>query len=298
MRIVGRTGLWALVAAVTLAAGPVEAGNNPNGIVFRAVGFAAGEAEISGGQIKCEIPDIQGAIRDGAFSYGLWNTYGVETLGFPDVNHPFANPCGGWIQLQSNLLDQSIALDRVELRFAIAGAGRFRQFVPTRRRFPIACRDFRSATIFGGMVLSPANGMNTNSSSGAPNVGFLQLVPMVSPQLIHCLREQYAGLSTDLFVSLPLIIRATAVARADSGEVYRANTIRYTLTLRHTCGNGRVDDGEFCDPNAPNACAGICEGGKCSQSESLACNDTSDCIGVCTAQDDPAECGCSYTFTP
>lgn len=294
MRIVGRRGMWALVAAVALTAGTVHAGNNPNGIVFRAVGFAAGEAEISGGQIKCEIPDIQSAIRDGAFSYGLWNTYGFQTLGFPDVNQPFANPCGGWIQLQSNLFDQAIAVEKVEFRFAIPGAGRFRQFVPTRRRFPIACRDFRQATLFVGAVLNPANGMTGNSSSGAPNVGFIQMVPMVSPQLIACLREQYAGLSTDLFVSLPLVIKANAVGVADSGEEYRSNTIRYTLTLRHTCGNGRVDDGEACDPNAANTCFGVCETGKCSQNENLACIDSSDCIGVCTAPDNPSECGCSY----
>jgi hypothetical protein len=295
MRIVRRTGLWALVAAWTLAAGPVHAGNNPNGIVFRAVGFAAGEAEISGGQIKCEIPDIQGAIRDGAFSFGLWNTFGVQSLTFPDVNHPFGNPCGGWLQLQSNLVEQGLSIERIEMRFAIPGAGRFRQFVPTRQRFPIACRDFRSATLYTGAVLSPSNGMNSNSSSGAPNVAFVHMLPMVTPQLLGCLRDQYAGLSTDLFVSLPLVIRATAVGRADSGEVYRANTARYTLTLRHTCGNGRVDDGEFCDPNAPNTCSGYCNAGTCTLPRGKGCTTDAECAqGTCVAPDDPSECICTY----
>jgi hypothetical protein len=294
MRIVGRSGMWALVAAVVLAAGAVQAGNNPNGIVFRAVGFAAGEAEISGGQIKCQIPDIEGAIRDGNFSTGLWNTYGVPTLMFPDANHPFGNPCGGWLQMQSNLNDQSLALQRVELRFTIPGAGRFRQFVPTRHRFPIACRDFSKTTLFVGAVMNPANGMTGNSSSGAPNVAFVQLLPMVSPQLISCLRDQYAGLSTDLFVSLPLSIRANAVARSDAGVVYRSNTMRYNLTLRHTCGNARVDDGELCDPNAPNTCVGSCQSNKCSQSENLSCVTDADCLGTCVAAGDPSECICTY----
>src|SRR4029453_14578937 len=97
----------------------------------------------------------------------------------------------------------------------------------------------------------PASSTDTNSSSGQANVAFLQLIPMVSPQLLHCLRSVYAGIYTDMFVSPPLVIRATAVGRADSGDVYRSNTARYTLTLRHTCGNGRVDDGEECDPIAP-----------------------------------------------
>ena len=296
MRIVRRTGMWALVAAAMLAAGQVHASNNPNGIVFRAVGFAAGEAEISGGQIKCKIPDVEGAIRDGAFQFGLWNTYGFQSLSFPDVNQPFANPCGGWLQMQSNLLDQAIAVERVDFRFAIPGAGRLRQFVPTRRRFPIACRDFRSSTIFVGAVLNPANSSQSVSSSGAPNVAFMQMVPMVTPQLLSCLRSVYAGISTDMLVSLPLVVKATAVGRADSGEVYRSNTARYTLTLRHTCSNGRVDDGEDCDPNGPHdTCDGRCVSGACTLPNGALCAVDGDCLqGTCVAPDDPSECTCTY----
>jgi len=296
MRIVRRTGMWALVAAVVLAAGSVHAGNNPNGVVFRAVGFAGGEAEISGGQIKCKIPDIDGAIRDGAFSFGLWNTYGFQSLFFPDVNQPFGNPCGGYLQLQSNLFGQAISVERVEFRFAIPGAGRLRQFVPTRHRFPIACRDFRTATLFTGAVLNPANSTEINSSSGAANVAFLQMVPMVTPQLLQCLQSTYAGISTDMFVSLPLVIRATAVGRADSGEIYRSNTARYTLTLRHTCGNGRVDDGEECDPTSTiDTCSGICSLGTCSVPVGRSCTTNADCLqGTCVAPDDRSECLCAY----
>ena len=294
MRIVRRTGMWALFAAAMLAAGPVHA-SNPNGVVFRAVGFAAGEAEISGGQIKCKIPDTEGNIRDGAFQFGLWNTYGFQSISFPDVNQPFANPCGGYLQLQNNLFGQAIAVERVEFRFAIPGAGRLRQFVPTRRRFPIACRDFRSATLFTGAVLNPANSTNTSSSSGEPNVAFLQMIPMVTPQLFHCLRSVYAGISTDMFVSLPLVIKATAIGRADSGEVYRSNTARYTLTLRHTCGNARVDDGEECDPMAPDTCSGICVAGSCTLPQGTLCAVDSDCLqGTCISPDDPSECICTY----
>lgn len=296
MRIVRRTGMWALVAAAMLAAGPAHASNNPNGVVFRAVGFAAGEAEISGGQIKCKIPDIDGAIRDGAFQFGLWNTYGFQSLSFPDVNQPFGNPCGGYLQVQNNLFGQAIVVERVELRFAIPGAGRLRQFVPTRRRFPIACRDFRAATLFTGAVLNPANSSQTISSSGAPNVAFMQMIPMVTPQLFHCLRSVYAGISTDMFVSLPLVIRATAVGRADSGDVYRSNTARYTLTLRHTCSNGRVDDGEACDPSAPvDNCDGRCVAGACTIPNGANCVTDGDCQqGTCVAPDDPSECTCAF----
>jgi hypothetical protein len=295
MRIVRSTGMWALVAAAMLAAVPVHASNNPNGVVFRAVGFASGEAEISGGQIKCKIPDTDGAIRDTAFQFGLWNTYGFQSLSFPDVNQPFANPCGGYLQVQSNLIEQSIVVERVELKFAIPGAGRLRQFVPTRRKFPIACRDFRAATLYTGAALNPV-GSPGNSSSGAPNVAFMQMIPMVSPQLLSCLRSVYAGISTDMLVSLPLVIKATAVGRADSGDIYRSNTARYTLTLRHTCSNGRVDDGEQCDPNAlVDLCDGRCVGGACTIPNGAACTTDGDCVqGTCVAPDDPSECTCSY----
>ena len=295
MRIVRRTGMWALVAAAMLAAAPVHASNNPNGVVFRAVGFASGEAEISGGQIKCKIPDTDGAIRDTAFQYGLWNTYGFQSLSFPDVNQPFGNPCGGYLQVQNNLFNQAIQVERVEFRFAIPGAGRLRQFVPTRRKFPIACRDFRAATLYTGAALNPV-GSPGNSSSGAPNVAFMQMIPMVTPQLLHCLRSVYAGISTDMLLSLPLVIKATAVGRADSGDIYRSNTARYTLTLRHLCGNGRVDDGEDCDPMAPfDSCDGRCLAGACSIPAGATCTVDADCLqGTCVAPDDPSECICTY----
>jgi hypothetical protein len=197
--------------------------------------------------------------------------------------------------VQSNLFNQAIVVERVEFRFAIPGAGRLRQFVPTRRRFPIACRDFRAATLFSSAVLNPANSSDIVSSSGAPNVAFMQMIPMVSPQLLHCLRSVYAGISTDMLVSLPLVIKATAVGRADSGEVYRSNTARYTLTLRHTCGNARTDDGEECDPAAPDTCSGICVAGVCTIPVGASCNVNADCLqGTCVAPDDPSECICTY----
>ena len=99
-----------------------------------------------------------------------------------------------------------------------------------------------------------------------------------------------------MLVSLPLVIKANAVGRADSGDIYRSNTARYTLTLRHTCSNGRVDDGEQCDPNAVvDLCDGRCVGGACTIPNGAACTTDGDCVqGTCVAPDDPSECTCSY----
>ncbi len=308
MRIMGRGSMRvvAMMFATVLVARAAEAGNNPNGIVFRAVGWFKGKAEITAGQIKCEIPTVSGAIGDGAFSVGLWNTYGSQTLFFPDTSNPFGNPCGGWLQLQNNLRDQALNVTSVELRFKILGAKRFRQSVVTSKGFPVACRDFKRETVYLGYRINPINSSQNTSSSGAPNVIFSQILPTVSPQLLSCLRGQYAGLPTDTYTSFPLRIRATAVAVSDAGDTYRSNVVPYTLSMRHTCGNGRVDDGEICDPSpqAPLTCFGFCNGGdptavppaigQCAQDASIGCTTDADCGGVCVAAGQPSECVCVY----
>src|SRR2546422_1645028 len=298
LRSAERTALAALV--VLGLAMPARADNNPNGVAFRAVGWFKGKAEISAGDIKCDIPSVSSAISEGAFSFGIWNTYGFSSLMFPDTSNPFGNPCGGWIQVQNNMVNQGILVDHVELTFRIPGARRFRSFVGTARQFPVACRQFRRDTLFIGARLNPVNSTGTTPMSGAPNVAFIEMLPFVSNQLLQCLREQYATLPTTVFASLPLVVRATAVGTGDSGDTFRSNPIAYTLNLRHTCGNGRTDDGEQCDGTAPaNACFGTCSGsggtpGKCSQNAGLSCTSDAQCVGVCLPPGSTAECTCVY----
>jgi hypothetical protein len=295
MRINGRGVMVAAVLAVLAADGGASADNNPAALAFRAVNFVKGRAEIDEGQIKCDIPTTDTGIFDGAFAMGIWNTFGFSNLYFPDPNHPFANPCGGWVQVQNNLIDQSIVVEKVELRFKIPGARRFQQFAPTRNGFPVACRQFRKDRLFVGGFLNPANSTEDVTGSGKPNVAFIQLLPMVSTQLFNCLRGQYGSLSTDLYSSLPLVIRATVYGTSDSGDRYKSNTLPYTLNLRHTCGNGRVDDGEFCDPGEPNPCAhGVCVAGVCSLDQDKLCNVDADCNGTCTSSAVPEECICLF----
>jgi hypothetical protein len=299
----GQAGRWA-VAAVLLAAtcgvDVAHAGDNPNGSVFRAVAWVKGRSTVSAGVITCEVPTITSAIFEGFAAVGMWNTYGLQTLFFPDPNNALANPCGGWMELQSNLIDQALNVEEVRLKFAIKGANRFRSQVATRNAFPVACRQFRKETLFAGIRLDPVNATVSSSISGAPNVGFVQVLPMVSPQLVHCLRDQYAALPTSLFASLPLVITATTVGTADSGKRYVSNSIRYTLNLRHTCGNGRIDDGEQCDPLAPTSCVGFCKiqqgqtVGECSNDALRGCRSDPDCIGLCYDSNQPTECVCIY----
>jgi hypothetical protein len=300
MRTLGRWRVAAAMLVAMLGVGPARAASNPNGAVFRAVGWYKGRSTVSSGTITCEIPTITSAIADGAFAVGLWNTYGFQTIFFPDPNQPFANPCGGWLQLRNNLIDQAIVIDSIDLRFSLAGARRYRAFIPIRNGFPVACRAMRRATLFAGSVLNPVNSTDDVSGSGAPNVTFVQAVPMISPELVNCLRSQFTPLSTSTFTSIPIVATVTAHGTSDSGDQYRSNTVRYTTNLRHTCGNGRVDDGEFCDPYAPSTCSGFCKiaqgeaVGTCSQDDRLGCKIDANCRGDCLLPGDPSECICAF----
>jgi hypothetical protein len=203
------------------------------------------------------------------------------------------------MELQNVMTSQGVSIDRVDIRLRIAGANRFRQFVPTRNGFPTACRALRRATVFSGAHLFPFGTPDDfgNTGSGAAHVAFVNMFPMVNSQVIHCLREQYAGLPTDVFVTFPLIIRAVATGITDNGDRVKSNPIQFTLNLLHLCGNGRIEEGESCDPNAPLACnVGPCDttAGVCANGPLVPCQTDADCLGSCMPQGDPLECSCIY----
>jgi len=280
-----------LAVSVLIAAGTAHAGPPSDGLSLRAVGFFVAEA--SSGDSTCTVPSIDEGILQTSDQIGLWNTSGAATLGYP------ASPCGGWMELQNVMTEQGVSIDRIDLRLRIAGAGRYRQFVPTRNGFPTACLNLRKSTIFAGAHLFPLGTDPNfgNTGSGAPNVGFANLFPMVDAQVIGCLREQYAGLPANVYTSFPLIIRAVATGTTDSGQKIKTNAIKFTLTLQHFCGNGRVDAGEVCDPNAPGQCnAGFCvpEEGTCKGNTSIFCQTDADCQGRCIQEGDPNECNCLF----
>lgn len=268
-----------------------------DGLVLRAAGWWQGKASISTGTVTCEIPSLDTAIADGFFSMGIWNTFGEQTLMFPDRNSAFGNPCGGWIQLWNSMTKQGITLNRINLAYRIAGSKRFNAVVSQRKGFPTACNTFRKSTVYAGVRIPPNDPNITPGSSGAPNVAFVQVVPLVSPSLFSCLREQYAVLPPDVFTDFPLVIKARASGIADNGNRYVSNVIKYTLNLRHLCGNGRLDDGEVCDLTASGQpCAGnaICVANVCIGDPTRGCNDDADCLGTCQPQGSVEECTCTY----
>ena len=66
--------------------------------------------------------------------------------------------------------------------------------------------------------------------------------------------------------------------------------------LLHLCGNGRIEPGEQCDPNAPNSCFGACNTSShtCVQNPTIPCASDGQCAGSCLPQGDPMECSCLF----
>lgn len=285
-------GLAVLTLAILLGG---RAAASTDELSFRILGWYGGKADISTDQIKCEIPTTADSIADSNFAVGLWNTFGSQTLMFPDDNNPFGNPCGGWLQFANFLQFEGVTVERVIMKVSIPGARRFQNMVPTARSFPTACRSMRKYVQYVGNRMDPASAVDGHSGSGASNVVFIKMQPMIGTDLIHCLRSQYAPLSTDVFTYLPVRVQATAVGVTDSGQHYRSNTVNYTVNFRHTCGNGRVDDGEECDPVVTPICQrNLCNlvTGHCSNDAALPCSTDDECAEICMPQGDPSECVC------
>lgn len=245
----------AVVMLVTLAG---EARASEDGLVFRAVGFFDAEASGSGG--TCQVPAVDSGIARSSDTIGLSNTFGIPTTQYPD------SVCQGWLELANMMTSQGINVESVDLRLRLAGAKRFRQFMPIRNGFPTACRAYRRSKVFSGAHLF-AFGTDPNfgnTGSGAANIAFVNLFPMVNAQVMSCLQTQLGTLPPDVFVSVPLLVKAVATGRTDNGGEVRTNSATFTLTLLRLCGNGRIDFGEECDPNASiDACVGIATGSTC-----------------------------------
>ena len=284
------TNRWNWVRAaltVILVAGTARAEVPDDGLSLRAVGFFEAEASAGGG--SCTIPSVENGIPVSSDVIGLSQSI---------VDPP--SSCQGYMELQNTMTAQGVSIERVDIRLRIAGANRFRQFVPTRKGFPTACRQLRNSTIFAGAHLFPLGTPPDfgNTAAGVPHLAFVQLLPMVDAQVLSCLREQYSGLPPNVYVSLPLVIRAVATGITDTGHRLKSNPIQFTLTLLHLCGNGRIDTGETCDPNGPDTCnVGPCDTAQnqCRDTEAaIFCQTDADCAGRCLPEGDPNECSCLY----
>jgi hypothetical protein len=246
----------ATLAAVVVAAGGwaerVDAASNPNGMVFRAVGIFQGPSE----EGKCEVPTVGSAIVDvtnglcrdatvatsdtAAFRCGGGGDACVSdgdcagepclptgvlypTVMYPDRTSPFGNFCGGFLELQNNLINQGITVYRVNVRYRLGGQG-----------FPLLCRTERKFRIPVGTRLNPVNSADP-SPSGAANTAFMQLLPIFSPALLNCLRDPARG---DVSAPVVLIAKLRVLGLLDAGGRIVSNPLQYTLTLLPEGGGG------------------------------------------------------------
>ena len=204
MEAVGRVVGIALI--VGLACASCGSGENDQGIVFRAVGIFQGERQ----QAQCEVPTTENQITDGSVVLILESQ--LVDGGYPDSTS-ILSFCRGFIELENNLNDQAITVDRIDFQYEIPGA---RVSIPSN-----------SALV--GWRLNPANAdPDTNPNSfGQVNVIFAQLDGQLIPStLVAFLRQNQPSLPQ---LPYSMLIRLTARGRSDSGDTVETNEIRYSV---------------------------------------------------------------------
>ncbi len=204
MEAVGRVvGLALILGLLSVGCGSDE---NDQGIVFRAVGIFQGEVQ----EGQCEIPTTENQITDASVALLLSSS-------FVDDGYPAATSllsfCRGFLELENNLRDQAIVVDRIDFQYEIPGA---HINIPAH-----------SAPT--GLRINPVNtDPETDPSSfGQVNVIFAQLDGQLIPStLVAFLRQNQPSLP-----QLPynMIIHLTARGRTDSGDAVVSNEIRYAV---------------------------------------------------------------------
>lgn len=200
----GRSIGVALIAGLGL----VSCGSNENdqGISFRAVGIFQGEQQ----EDQCQVPVIENAIVDSGIAVPLKSP--LVDAGYPS-SRSVLSFCRGFLQLDNNLFNQAILVERIDFEYEIPGA---RIAIPSN-----------SAPT--GLRLNPANAdpATNPNASGKVNTIFVQLDgQMVPSTLVQFLRHNEPSLPQLPYV---MIIHLRAQGRTDSGERIVSNEIRYTV---------------------------------------------------------------------
>lgn len=210
-RAVGVALLLGLVGMTGVGCGDDE--GNDQGISFRAVGIFQGE-ESDG---ECQVPTATDAIADAGISVPLDGmVFGFDVLagGFPDSSVGFSI-CRAYIQLQNDLINQSINVERIDFEYEIPGA---RLAVPMN-------------SMPTGFRISPsnANPETTPAPFGQVNTIFVQPDRQMIPNtLVQFLRQNEPSLPQVPYV---MIIHMTIHGRTDTGDTLESNELRYTVEL-------------------------------------------------------------------
>lgn len=206
-RFLAGVGVGALVLALASCGGG-GGGNNDQGIAVRAAGIFAGQASINEDQITCQIPNVQNAIADTSFTIDL-----DRVLDFPNENDPFGNPCGGYIWLENNLLQEAVNITEIAIDYEVAGA---------------AIQVPQHSVTTGFRV--PSRSSTNIQPSGQPNVVLVQLLGQILPRPIVIFLQQ----NRNRLPARPFFMNVFLQGRgvSDSGTSYETNEVGYQLTIR------------------------------------------------------------------
>lgn len=161
------------------------------------------------------MPSATSAIADGGISIPLDGmVFGFDVLqgGFPDSSVGFSI-CRGYIQLQNDLINQSINVERIDFEYEIPGS---RIAVPMN-------------SMPTGFRINPANAdpATTPAPFGQANVLLVQPDGQMIPStLVQLLRQNEPSLPQAPYV---MIIHVTAHGRTDTGDTFVSNELRYTV---------------------------------------------------------------------
>ena len=207
-RAVGVTLLLGLMGMTGVGCGDEE---NDQGISFRAVGIFQGE-ESDG---TCTVPTATSSIADGGVSVPLDGTvFGFDVLagGYPDSSVGFSI-CRAYLQLQNDLINQSIAVERIDFEYEIPGA---RIAVPVNS-MPTGFR-IQASNVDPETAAAPF---------GLVNTIFIHLDGQLIPStLIQFLRQNEPSLPQPPYA---MIIHIVAHGRTDTGDTLVTNELRYTV---------------------------------------------------------------------
>jgi hypothetical protein len=170
------------------------------------VGLFRGERQ----QDRCQVPTADQAIGDE--SAGLELNSPALDPGFPNSDN-ILTFCRAFLELQNNLINQAIVVDRIDFEYEIPGA---RISIP-------------SSSSPTGLRINPANADPESNPSpfGQVNVVFVQLDGQLVPSnVVYFLRQNQPSLPALPYV---MIIHITARGRTDSGESMVSNETRYTI---------------------------------------------------------------------
>jgi len=198
----GATFGGALILAGMTGCGGGSGGNDDQGVVFLATGIFRGQESIEQGRVSCVVPSVSSSIIDASFNLNI-----AQVQEFPDRADALADPCGGFIGLQNNLISQGINVQEVSIRYEVPGAA---IAIPAH------------SVSFGQRIGQP-------SDDPASNVIFAAMVGQIVPSTIIVFLNQ----NVNRLPATPYLMSVFLAARgqSDDGTTYETNEIGYQLTI-------------------------------------------------------------------